>query len=61
MFKKGNKIILKKGFSLKLFPSSMTKMSNLKASYELIWGELRKIPENENLCFKPIKPKLSDL
>lgn len=36
-------------------------MSNLEASYKLILNELRKISENENLYFKPIKPKLSDL
>lgn len=36
-------------------------MSNLEASYELILKELRKISEKENLYFKPIKPKLSDL
>lgn len=36
-------------------------MSNLKASYKLILNELRKISTSENLYFKPIKPKLSDL
>lgn len=36
-------------------------MSNLEASYELILRELRKISEKENLYFKPITPKLSDL
>lgn len=36
-------------------------MSNLEASYKLILKELRKISEKENLYFKPIKPKLSDL
>ena len=36
-------------------------MGNLEASYKLILSELRKISENENLYFKPIKPKLSDL
>lgn len=36
-------------------------MSNLKASYELILKELTKIAEDENLYFKPIKPKLSDI
>ncbi|WP_291074158.1 IS982 family transposase [Empedobacter sp. UBA5987] len=36
-------------------------MSNLEASYKLILKELRKISEKENLYFKPIKPKLSDI
>lgn len=36
-------------------------MSNMEANYKLILKELRKISENENLYFKPIKPKLSDL
>ena len=36
-------------------------MSNLEESYKLILNELRKISENENLYFKPIKPKLSDI
>lgn len=36
-------------------------MSNLEASYRLILREIRKISENENLYFKPITPKLSDL
>lgn len=36
-------------------------MSNLEASYELILSELRKISSKENLYFKPIMPKLSDL
>ena len=36
-------------------------MSSLEASYKLILNELRKISENENLYFKPIKPKISDL
>ncbi len=36
-------------------------MSNLEASYNLILRELRKISEKENLYFKPIKPKLSDI
>lgn len=36
-------------------------MSNLEASYELILSELRKISDKENLYFKPIIPKLSDL
>ena len=36
-------------------------MSNLEASYELILNELRKISNKENLYFKPITPKLSDL
>ena len=36
-------------------------MSNMEASYKLILKELRKISENENLYFKPIKPKLSDI
>ena len=33
----------------------------MEASYKLILKELRKISENENLYFKPIKPKLSDI
>lgn len=36
-------------------------MSNLEASYNLILRELRKISEFDNLYFKPVKPKLSDL
>ena len=36
-------------------------MSNLEASYKLILSELRKISSKENLYFKPIVPKLSDL
>ena len=36
-------------------------MSKLEASYELILDELRKISNKENLYFKPITPKLSDL
>ncbi|ANI89239.1 transposase [Arachidicoccus ginsenosidimutans] len=36
-------------------------MSNLKASYELILYELRKITESENMYYKPIQPKLSDI
>lgn len=36
-------------------------MSNLEASYKLILIELRKIAEFENMYFKPIKPKLSDI
>jgi len=40
---------------------SNTKMSNLKANYELILAELRKLTKTENFYFKPIKPKLSDL
>lgn len=36
-------------------------MSNLEASYKLILMELRKIAEFENMYFKPIKPKLSDI
>ena len=36
-------------------------MSNLEASYKLILKELRKISKKENLYFKPIKPKLSDI
>jgi hypothetical protein len=36
-------------------------MSNLEASYKLILRELRKISNKENLYFKPITPKLSDL
>lgn len=36
-------------------------MSNLEASYKLILKELRNISQCENLYFKPIKPKLSDL
>ncbi len=36
-------------------------MSNLEASYKLILSELRNILENDNLYFKPINPKLSDL
>ena len=36
-------------------------MSNLEASYKLILRELRKISEIENMYFKSIKPKLSDI
>lgn len=36
-------------------------MSNLEASYNLIFNELSKISQTDNLYFKPIKPKLSDL
>lgn len=36
-------------------------MSNLEASYKLILNELSKISESENLYFKPINPKLSDI
>lgn len=36
-------------------------MGNLEASYKLILKELGEISECENLYFKPIKPKLSDL
>lgn len=36
-------------------------MSNLEASYKLILEELNKISESDNLYFKPIKPKLSDI
>lgn len=36
-------------------------MSNLEASYKLILNELRKILKNDNLYFKPIQPKLSDI
>lgn len=36
-------------------------MSNLEASYKLIFKELSKISDTENFYFKPIKPKLSDL
>ncbi|HNQ26427.1 MAG TPA: IS982 family transposase [Aquaticitalea sp.] len=36
-------------------------MSNFEASYKLILKELRKISEGENLYFKPISPKLSDI
>lgn len=36
-------------------------MGNLDASYELILKELRQISDSDNLYFKPIKPKLSDL
>ena len=36
-------------------------MSNLETSYELILNELRKFSNKENLYFKPITPKLSDL
>lgn len=36
-------------------------MSNLEASYKLILSELLKISEIENLYFKPIQPKLSDI
>lgn len=36
-------------------------MSNLEASYKLILKELVKISKVDNLYFKPIKPKLSDL
>lgn len=36
-------------------------MSNLEASYKLILKEIRKISSGENLYFKPINPKLSDI
>lgn len=36
-------------------------MSNLEASYKLIFKELSKISDEENFYFKPIKPNLSDL
>lgn len=36
-------------------------MSNLEASNKLILIELPKIAEFENMYFKPIKPKLSDI
>lgn len=36
-------------------------MSNLEASYKLIFKELSKISDSENFYFKPIKPNLSDL
>jgi hypothetical protein len=36
-------------------------MSNLEASYKLIFKELSKISDTENFYFKPIKPNLSDL
>lgn len=36
-------------------------MSNLKANYELILTELRKLTKTENFYFKPVKPKLSDI
>jgi len=36
-------------------------MSNLEASYKLIFNELSKISESDNFYFKPINPKLSDL
>lgn len=36
-------------------------MSNLEASYKLIFKELSKISDAENFYFKPIKPNLSDL
>ncbi|ANI88781.1 transposase [Arachidicoccus ginsenosidimutans] len=36
-------------------------MSNLRASYELILKELRKITESENMYYKPIRPQLSDI
>lgn len=36
-------------------------MSSLEASYKLILSELRKISNKENLYFKPIIPKLSDI
>ncbi len=36
-------------------------MSSFEASYKLILSELPKISKNENLYFKPVKPKLSDV
>jgi len=36
-------------------------MSNLEASYKLILKEIRNISVNENLYFKPVKPKRSDI
>lgn len=36
-------------------------MSNFEASCKLILKELRKISENDNYYFKPIKPKMSDI
>ena|SRR5690554_2974946 len=36
-------------------------MCNLEASYKLILKEIRKISSGENLYFKPINPKLSDI
>lgn len=36
-------------------------MSNLEASYKLIFKELSKISDAKNFYFKPIKPNLSDL
>lgn len=36
-------------------------LSNLEPSCNLIFNELYKLSENDNLYFKPIKPKLSDL
>jgi hypothetical protein len=36
-------------------------MSNLEQNYKLILNELRKISKTENLYFKPVKPKLSDI
>jgi len=36
-------------------------MSNFEASYNLILEQLRKISGKENLYYKPIRPKLSDL
>lgn len=36
-------------------------MSNLEASYKIILNELSKISGSENLYFKPVKPKLSDI
>ncbi len=36
-------------------------MSNFEASYKLILKELSKISDSENLYFKPVKPKLSDI
>ena len=38
-----------------------TIMSNLEARYKLILNDPRKITQKENLYFKSIKPKLSDL
>lgn len=36
-------------------------MSNFAASYNLILEQLRKICDKENLYYKPIRPKLSDI
>ena len=40
---------------------SDTILSNLKANYDLILKELLKIAGKDNLYFKPVKPKLSDI